>query len=308
MNAHPYSGRLTCCHSQAILTAYAAANVAPRAALIALELASTVPFGIVAHPADANRLLTCWLDPDIGIDRALDIFGVRYRVRSWADSADSIEAVEVLREWLNSGPAVVGPVDLGLLPYVGLGHIYATCDHYVVVLGMDGDLLRLCDPEGYPLVVVRTHEFVRAWRAAMVPEGRGTFVMRQVLGPLAPRLTPQVTRTIGAQAICNLRAAAQLPAGGGNALRLLAHGWHGMQRQPSLRRGFLFALSIRIQRLFLQWRFAEAIRAPKHLLTELESAIALHSEVLSGIGDAAGRLNDAAAIEDALGDLFEASA
>lgn len=305
MTAHPYAGRLTCCHSQAMLTAYAAAGVAAREALIAFELASTVPFGIVARPADPNRLLTCWLDPDAAIDRALDIFGVEHRVRSWADDADSPEAFEALREWLGSGPTVVGPVDLGLLPYVGQRQIYATCDHFVVVLGMDDDLLRLCDPEGYPLVVVHIHKFARAWRASAVPEGRGAFVMRQVLEPLAPRLTPLVARKIAPQAVGNLRAAAQLPCGGGNALRLLAGGWHEMQRQPSLRRGLLFALSIRMQRLSLQRRFFEAAAAPRHILVEIDSAIALLGELLSGVGDAARRLADAAVIEDALGDSLE---
>jgi len=308
MTARPYAGRLTCCHSQALLTAYAPHDTASREALIAFELASTVPFGIVSNPTDPNRILNCFIDPDLAIDRALESLGVEYRVQSWDADGAFPAAIDILRTWLRRGPTVVGPVDLGWLSYVGHGHIYATCDHYLVVLGVEGDVLSLCDPEGYPLLLVRVSDLLRAWRAADVPEGRGAFVMRQVLAPLSPRLTPSLIRMIVAHAAANVRAARQHEFGGGNALRLLARGWDALQRQPSLRRGTLFAVSIRMQRLLLQRRLAEELIANDPLLSSIDTAMALLGRVLSDSSHAPQMLLRAGDVEDELTGLLEARA
>src|SRR5438132_553455 len=82
----PYYGNLISCHSQAFLSAYPAAFSAVET--WEFEALTTIPFGLASRPADPNRLITCHLDPDVGLDRALDTLGVGVDVQ-WLQPGES---------------------------------------------------------------------------------------------------------------------------------------------------------------------------------------------------------------------------
>lgn len=68
---------------------------------------------------------------------------------------------------------MAGPVEMGLLRHhPGAGTAIGT-DHYVLVLAMDGDLIRFHDPDGYPYATLPAETFGGAWRGDTIRYARG---------------------------------------------------------------------------------------------------------------------------------------
>ncbi|MFX0575061.1 class I adenylate-forming enzyme family protein [Nocardia nepalensis] len=247
----PRSSNLINCHTQAFLSAYCLPE--PLADPALFELATTLTFGVRSTPTDTNRLLTPWLDPDIGLDRAAGTFGLHTDVH-WHESQDP--AATELVEWLGTGPVLLGPLDLGWLTYHGLAETLRGCDHYVVAVGctVRGAIV-LIDPEGHVQVEIEPDELARAWSAEHVPEGRGSFMLRRVRAGRAELEPMSIVTRIADAAIDNLESASQAVDGGAAAYRTLA----ALDLTPSGQRALSLLLPAAAARARLAGRFAELV-------------------------------------------------
>lgn len=127
-----------------------------------IEVMTGSPYGISIHGDDEHTYFTPdrW-NPELGMTTALDLLG--WECDRSAGSAD--DAVAVLRRASRESPVLVGPVEMGMLPYIpGLGRAIGA-DHNVVVVGMEGDLVRAHDVQGWPFVTMPLESLLKAWQA-----------------------------------------------------------------------------------------------------------------------------------------------
>ncbi len=135
----------------------------------ALEVLGGSPFGLSIQSAgmvEQDLPFFCakdWLPPD-GIRTSLELLGWTFDQQG--GSRD--EAMGILRHATPAHPVLAGPVEMGLLPHhPGLGQPIGA-DHHVVVFGVEGDLILMHDPHGYPFATVPTEAFLTAWAADTV--------------------------------------------------------------------------------------------------------------------------------------------
>src|SRR5206468_5667022 len=93
---------------------------------------------------------------------------------------------------------------------------------------------------------------VDAWRADRVPERRGAFVLRRVLGPIQPRWHETLWSPLLRHIIANHDQAERQPRGGRAAYAALAREAAELETDPTMRRGLTFVLPTRIQRCLCQ--------------------------------------------------------
>lgn len=141
-----------------------------------------MPFGIAHVPEDPNRLLDCIVDPDIGLDLACSALGIKTVYQCFRTQNDQIKAIRELIRLLEKGPVVLGPLNMGFLPYLKNRQQFIGIDHYVVVVSYEptSDEVTILDPERVGLVHTRLQSLVPAWGAEGLREGRGPYTMRQV--------------------------------------------------------------------------------------------------------------------------------
>ncbi|MYK26881.1 MAG: hypothetical protein F4052_08060 [Dehalococcoidia bacterium] len=70
---------------------------------------------------------------------------------------------------------LLGPLDVGELPYQPDSQGGNGIDHFVLALGIEGDDVVVHDPDGYPAVPIALEALDRAWRAELVPYGSGPY-------------------------------------------------------------------------------------------------------------------------------------
>jgi hypothetical protein len=125
----------------------------------AIEVLSGTPFGMSLQGADLPYWGPIGWTPEIGIATVLDLLG-------WAcdrTSGSPEDAVAKLRQASRTAPVLAGPVEMGLLPYIpGLGQAIGA-DHVVVVIGVEGDLVRAHDVQGWPFVTMPVDALLAAW-------------------------------------------------------------------------------------------------------------------------------------------------
>lgn len=113
-------------------------------------------------------------DPEAGLDQAIDLLGADC---DRTDGGTPAEALARLAAACADGPVLAGPLDMGLLLYQP-GTPADLGDHYVLVLGVDGDTVRLHDPHGHPYATLPAGAFLAAWRGAGVPYLAAGYRMR----------------------------------------------------------------------------------------------------------------------------------
>ncbi len=113
--------------------------------------------------------------PDLGLDAAIELLGWTCR-REGAE--DGEEALAKLRHATEAGPVLVGPVEMGLLlNHPGFGQPIGS-DHFVVVMNVDGDMVRYHDPQGFPFATLPASAFLAAWRADTIGYKSTSYTMR----------------------------------------------------------------------------------------------------------------------------------
>jgi hypothetical protein len=117
--------------------------------------------------------------PDKGISLALRNLGFLFEEKFYpqANRLTEHDALSVLQDWVQTGPVIVGPVDMGKLSYIPFHKDLNGVDHYVVVYELSGEHVFFHDPSGYPYTLMETHDFMKAWKATAISYKRGSFSM-----------------------------------------------------------------------------------------------------------------------------------
>lgn len=236
----PYHGKLTSCHARAL--AWALRPVAPSLPLWLMDVATTVPFGVRSVPSDKARRITCWRGTDEGLDAGVSILGLGQELAAGED------ATRLLATWLEEGPVLLGPVDMGLLPYVPSAPLYRGLDHFIVAISADATSVHLCDPEFYPFVPLKRAALAAALRAEGVMERRRPNTMRRFRGAVRDDMAGLVADVLRAAAV-NLAQAKEDDFGGAQAWRRLAvdgQSWCGV---PGGSRALAHSLAAQMQRI-----------------------------------------------------------
>jgi hypothetical protein len=204
-----YTGNGAYCYSNSVYMVLresgAAAAELPEPGFI--ECLTTMPFGTLYLRVGRDLLVyfsSPLATPDRGITTALDALGWECR-----------EECE---------PVLAGPLDMGGLGYMPHHAQLSGSDHFVVVLGVENDRVRMHDPDGYPYAALPTAEFLRAWKADRVRYAQVPYTMRTGFRQVRhPAREEMIARTL-AVVPTNLAADPGGPDqyGGPRAFRLLA--------------------------------------------------------------------------------------
>lgn len=140
-----------------------------------IEVLTGSPFGLQLHEGRTPFFDPLGWDPGIGLDAAIDLLG-------WtcerAGGGSATEAGERLRRAVRTGPALVGPVEMGLLLHQPGAGTAIGADHFVVVIGLDGESVRFHDPHGHPFATLPLDDFLAAWRTDSIGYPAEPFTMR----------------------------------------------------------------------------------------------------------------------------------
>jgi hypothetical protein len=146
---------------------------APPPALV--EVLTGSPFGFQLIADEVPLFDPLGWDPEVGLDTAIGLLGYECERR---DGNDADDALARLRAAVEQGPALAGPLDMGLLLYQPGSGSATGADHYVTVLAVNEDLVVFHDPHGHPYATLPTEAFLRAWRAEKVAYIDRPFVLR----------------------------------------------------------------------------------------------------------------------------------
>lgn len=268
-----YNGNLTCCGTHAIYSGFF--RNWDNQDIIKFEAATTVPFGIVHNPDDPFRLFTCYCDPDCGIEFAFQVLNIPYRIHYSKSPCESREALDVLDEWLEEGNVVLGPMNMEDLMYLPHHNLLQAMDHFIVVCGFESGRYVISDSEGMCLTRLDRDQLVKAWMADKIPEGRGAYIMRQVLTDSLPGFDKEVFRKVGKQIVVNLSECEKKENCGSNALYKLERSAELILSDPNLTRRMCFDIPVRIQRCEIIVYYLEQVCGVFHgqkIKTECEKA------------------------------------
>ncbi|GGN14144.1 hypothetical protein FHR83_003821 [Actinoplanes campanulatus] len=163
-------------------------------------------------------------DPDRGLDDAIRLLGWTCH-RTGAEDDD--QALDMLRDALEKGPVLAGPVEFGLLRHLPGMTGPINSDHFVVVLEIDGDLVRFHDPHGCPYATLPVPDFLAAWRADTIGYRTTAYTMRGSFQRVRPVSADDALRAALPGAAAWLRGREDLPVpagtvGGEPGVHLLA--------------------------------------------------------------------------------------
>lgn len=282
----------------------AAATELPEPAF--LECLTTMPFGTLYLRVGRDLLVyfsSPMVNADQGLSIALDVLGWECREER---EGTAEEALARLGEAAPRGPVLAGPLDMGALDYMPHHAQLAGSDHFVVVLAVEGEQVRVHDPDGYPYAALPAAEFLRAWKAERVRYVRAPYTMRSAFRQARrPTRDDMITRTLGTVRT-SLAADPGGPDqyGGPRAFRLLAADLRGAVAKRLAGHLTLFALPLAARRshdaaLFLR----EAGRVEAAGILERKARCfgeAQYCAVQERWEDAADLMEKVADLEDAL--------
>ncbi|MFD6935408.1 hypothetical protein ACFWAP_04510 [Streptomyces goshikiensis] len=167
----PYIGSGPYCFSDSL--SMALGQDSPGSAV--LEVLTGSPFGFQLIDGALPFFDPFGWDPEVGLTTALDLLGFDC-LRSDGETADDAEAR--LRAAVAEGPALVGPLEMGLLWQEPGSGTAVGADHYVLVVEVDADTVVFHDPHGHPWATLPVSDFLTAWRAEEIDYVQRPFVLR----------------------------------------------------------------------------------------------------------------------------------
>jgi hypothetical protein len=171
---YSYTGNGAYCYANSIHMGLSAAGMTGLPEVGFLECLTTMPFGKLNMGGEfypSGQLV----EPDIGLTKALEALGWTCD-EHLGGTAET--AVAALRQAAARAPALVGPLDMGWLTYNPEHKHLEGADHFIIVLAVEEERLRIHDPAGYPYAVLPLDDFLQAWRAEAVGYGRKPYLMR----------------------------------------------------------------------------------------------------------------------------------
>lgn len=173
MEFTPYVGGGPYCYANSFATVLGVK--APSTAVI--EFATSSAFGMEVLNLPKNPLLFFspygW-EPLHSFDHALKAMGWCCTEIIGKDEQDALGSLKIA---LQRGPIFAGPVEMGLLGHQPDSRGAIGADHYVVVLGIDDDIVEMHDPHGYPYATLPVKEFMAAWKTDSLRYGK-SYTMR----------------------------------------------------------------------------------------------------------------------------------
>ena len=141
-----------------------------------IEVLTGSPFGVKLLGGNVAFFDPPGWDPEIGLEAAIELLGWKCGVASGGTAS---EAIDLLTELVTtSGPALVGPLEMGLLlHHPGSGQAIGS-DHFVVVLGVANGRVTFHDPHGHPFATLPVDEFTESWRADSIGYANDSFTLR----------------------------------------------------------------------------------------------------------------------------------
>lgn len=170
-----FYGNEICCASYACLNAIKDKSIP----LSLFELTTGVPFG-VCHAGNEHfdRILTTFKDPNKGIEHALNLWG--YNVCR-IDCQTSYQAVDTIREWFHHFDSVIlGPLDMGKLPYYPMASLLQRMDHYIVLRPWSNECALCIDSEGWLGYPLTYQSLIDCLSVNDIPESCGKITIRHM--------------------------------------------------------------------------------------------------------------------------------
>ncbi len=245
-----YKGKMVSCHVQALFNAYFKHKSYEEYLL--LEALTTNAFGVKFIPNDPNRILDSFLDFDLGLDRALGLLNIDYRLKYFQKGDDSDKAIKVLKDWLKKDVVVIGPLNMEELEYLYNPQLYLGLDHYLIVLKYENNRFFFLDTEGFSLISSDIDTFVRAWSGDKVLEGRGKFMMRQVLQKKSIELNLDILKNVLSLVLENIQLSQKK-----NPYKVLSS--LDLDKNQYLKNSLSYAIANRLQRIFIEKFFFNKI-------------------------------------------------
>lgn len=122
--------------------------------------------------------------PDLGLTRFFSDHQIAYRFDHFEEFGSARAS---LADCLSDGhSAVIGPVDIGMLPYRAGANGPVYSDHFVVVADIGSEGVVVHDPSGYPYSPMSWIQLEAAWRADTIAYDPGHYPLWTVLPPPAP--------------------------------------------------------------------------------------------------------------------------
>jgi hypothetical protein len=188
-----------------------------------LECMTGMPFGTLFMKLDTPLFFTSHanINPHIGLSRALSI--LQWSCTLWQDD-NAESALDALNEALGKGPVLLGPLDLGLLPYDPHHESKSGGDHFIVLLKLEGNLVQVHDPQSYPFAVLPLDDLMRAWYAGNLGYAENAYSMRFGFQEVQEASISEMLKDTLASAVELIHATPSGPIfyGGSAALRMAA--------------------------------------------------------------------------------------
>jgi len=254
--------RIYGCHTQAVMSS--SKTLAKIINPAWFEIITTAPFGIKHVHGNPNRLIDTIIDPDKGINLAFDLLGIDYSYKYFLKNDLSMKdtAIDSLIKMLQTGPVILGPVNMGLLPYYYNNFQYLGIDHYIVAIDYShkANKIVLIDTERVGIVSVSLDDFIPSWLAKDLIEGNGAFAMRQIkhipiqfdLKKLWDKILIMATKNIEATSIQSLKDFSLMKI--------------NKRKNSSLWHGLFFCLNNRVRKLLCYHLFLLKITGNKDRL------------------------------------------
>lgn len=156
-------------NSTAMLLASVGEDVSPRL----IEALSGVGLGAFQNRNGLPFFSGLAGKPDTGISNALELLGFAFSESASEESqAPPFERLEAL---LKDSAVIVGPLDMSHLTYNPTRPRYAGVDHFILVIGVEGEQFRVHDPAGFANALIGRADLQAAWQAEAIAYRNGHY-------------------------------------------------------------------------------------------------------------------------------------